>query len=250
MCKKVIRVACSLRSKWRLNGNEWALKSHCIQSLPNQTPLKWLGTACDGNGWQCRTKTYTKLKPRRFFLKPLVPVAVDSQKEKVAGDGDVNTSAGNLRKVLERVHKRVRDNNQKRRTKSQEAHDAKSNVVTFNIHLENYVMMHPANALYRMLNTEWIVQMRIALQFRPRVHKERFSQKQVAHRSRTVTFTIPSESTRNGGTTKIVGTRRIFSFVIAVNQIVSWRASKGWALWDTRLLTRLNRPQWINLEVR
>lgn len=56
-------------------------------------------------------------------------------------------------KVLEGIHKEVRDNNQKMRTKSQQIHNEKTNVVPFNFQLGDYVMMHPANARHKKLST-------------------------------------------------------------------------------------------------
>lgn len=67
----------------------------------------------------------------------------------------------NLHKVLEVMHKEVVANDQNMRTKSQQTHNANSNVVPPTFHIGDYVMMHPANARHGKLNTRWIGSMSI-----------------------------------------------------------------------------------------
>lgn len=67
-----------------------------------------------------------------------------------------------LHKVLEVMHEEVPVNNQKKRTKSQQTHNTKTNVISSSFQIGDYIMMHPINAPHGKLNTGWIAPMRIA----------------------------------------------------------------------------------------
>lgn len=63
--------------------------------------------------------------------------------------------------ALELMHKELSANSQGMGTKSQKIHNANKNFVPFNSRIGDYVIMHPANAQHRELNTGWIGPVRI-----------------------------------------------------------------------------------------
>lgn len=87
-------------------------------------------------------EVFPVLEPRRIFARPL-PTALVSRKTKMAQEMAMAVEPINdIHDVLEITHKAASDNNKGMMTKSQQTNHSKTNVIPFNFHIGDYVMMH------------------------------------------------------------------------------------------------------------
>lgn len=140
MCKELLRISRAIMSGRRLSVGKGASIVDVIQRTLNHSPIERLEIHGDGN-CRCPLEVFLGLKPSPRNARP---TSMRTYKD-VSGIRGKRcrriTDLGRSPEVLRQMHKEVCNDNNRRRSRAQQIHNTRTNVLPISIEIGDYVMI-------------------------------------------------------------------------------------------------------------
>lgn len=176
--REVLRACWALQSEWKLPAPEWPAVVEGIQNILNQSPLERLGKKGDG-AYLTPMKVFLGMNPAPIIncLYPLLGFDnIESISEESA---KALIDIESLQQAMGKVHKEVAKRNEKSQTRARAINIARTNVVTVNFTIGDYVMSRRCTNCSHKMEASWYGPWEWLDPLRPQCLKSR-----ICHKSR------------------------------------------------------------------